>query len=202
MTVMSYHDFTLVSDFSRFSCTCLCLMSKYWLINSNLHAHFLLFSVTKAMKQHSAHLKGWEADKSVTDARTAQKLHLVSSLVHPDKFTIQNWELVPVPLRRCLISGGSANGCRQNCQCTPLGRHTTNQRNKTCDVGSGTTSLELPNTHPTRDTQVGRLLSCRQHHEWIWHLTHMQMEYICRVNYGSGWTRLSALSNATSNATM
>lgn len=52
-----------------------------------------------------------------------------------------------MPLCRRLTLGGRANRRWQNCLCTQLDRHTTNQRNEACDIDS-TTGLELPKTHP------------------------------------------------------
>lgn len=59
-----------------------------------------------------------------------------------------------VPLLKRSISGGSADGCRQNRLCTQSHRHVTNQWSKPCDVGGATTSLESPKTCPTQDTQL------------------------------------------------
>lgn len=51
-----------------------------------------------------------------------------------------------MPLRKRSISGGGADGRRQNRLCAQSCRHATNQRSKACDVGGATTSLESPKT--------------------------------------------------------
>lgn len=59
-----------------------------------------------------------------------------------------------MPLHKRSISGGGADGRRQNRLCVQSRRHATNQRSKACDVGGATTSLESPKTCPSPHTRL------------------------------------------------
>lgn len=107
-----------------------------------------------------------------------------------------------VPSCSHFIWGGSVNGCRQNCLCTHLDKHTSNQRNEVWNVGSVTTSLEerglrtwrqqfqLPKACPTQDTWFWLAKMALFLQATLWMDLTPDQKSICKVNCGSGCTGL------------
>lgn len=97
------------------------------------------------------------------------------------------------------------SGHRQNCHCTQVDRHTTNQRNR-CAL-TDTTNIfywlypRTPMSHSLKAAPHdiyssewrGLLLSCKLYREWIQLQTHNRSKFICKVNCGSVSARIVRL---------